>query len=73
MEGILILIIDAIFTAPFATVQGTAVWIAISACWSAEVYVPDLCHKFWRLTLQVRSIPESCSTMHEERIDLEQI
>ncbi len=60
-------------TAPFATAQGTAAWIAISACWSAEVYIPDLCHKFWRLTLQVRLIPEPCSTTYEGRVDLEQI
>ncbi|KAM6502244.1 COG (conserved oligomeric Golgi) complex component, COG2 domain containing protein [Amanita muscaria] len=41
--------------APFATAQATAVWVAISACWSAEIYIPDLCHRFWRLTLQILS------------------
>ncbi|KAF8630630.1 hypothetical protein AX15_002781 [Amanita polypyramis BW_CC] len=46
---------SANITPPFATAQCTAVWIAISACWSEEIYIPDLCHKFWRLTLQILS------------------
>jgi hypothetical protein len=37
----------------FATPQATAVWIAVSACWSSEIYIPELCYKFWRLSLQV--------------------
>jgi conserved oligomeric Golgi complex subunit 2 len=37
----------------FVTTQGSAIWIAISACWSAEIYMPELSHRFWRLTLQV--------------------
>lgn len=37
----------------FTTSQARAVWEAISACWSAEIYIPDLSHRFWRLTLQV--------------------
>ncbi|KAK7472820.1 hypothetical protein VKT23_000927 [Stygiomarasmius scandens] len=39
----------------FVTVQGSAVWVAISACWSAEIFMPDLSHRFWRLTLQLLS------------------
>ncbi|TRM69862.1 oligomeric golgi complex component, COG2-domain-containing protein [Schizophyllum amplum] len=39
----------------FATIQARAVWEAISACWSAEIYIPDLSHRFWRLTLQLLS------------------
>lgn len=39
----------------FVTVQASAVWVAISACWSAEVYIPELAHRFWRLTLQILS------------------
>ncbi|KAL1672422.1 hypothetical protein EV122DRAFT_271632 [Schizophyllum commune] len=39
----------------FATSQARAVWEAISACWSAEIYIPDLSHRFWRLTLQLLS------------------
>ncbi|KAG6895375.1 hypothetical protein C0992_001582 [Termitomyces sp. T32_za158] len=39
----------------FATSQAKAVWVAIAACWSAEIFVADLCHKFWRLTLQILS------------------
>jgi len=38
----------------FATPQASATWIAISACWSSEIYIPQLSHRFWRLTLQVR-------------------
>ncbi|KNZ72797.1 Conserved oligomeric Golgi complex subunit 2 [Termitomyces sp. J132] len=42
-------------TMAFATSQANAVWVAITACWSAEVFIADLCHKFWRLTLQILS------------------
>ncbi|TFK44741.1 COG complex component [Crucibulum laeve] len=38
---------------PFATSEAHAVWTAICTCWSAEVYIPDLCPRFWRLTLQI--------------------
>ncbi|KAH7926725.1 COG complex component [Leucogyrophana mollusca] len=38
---------------PFVTAQAADVWTAISACWSAEVYIPDLGHRFWKLTLQL--------------------
>ncbi|KAJ7579135.1 COG complex component [Mycena floridula] len=37
----------------FVTPQGAAVWTAVSACWSAEVFIPQLSHRFWRLSLQV--------------------
>ncbi|KAJ7647285.1 oligomeric golgi complex component, COG2-domain-containing protein [Roridomyces roridus] len=39
----------------FASTQATAIWVAISACWSAEVFIPELTHRFWRLTLQLLS------------------
>ncbi|KAL0956582.1 hypothetical protein HGRIS_002720 [Hohenbuehelia grisea] len=49
--------IDPSLTAdnPFLTSQATAVWTAISACWSADVYIPELSHRFWKLTLQIIS------------------
>ncbi|KAF5393319.1 hypothetical protein D9757_000644 [Collybiopsis confluens] len=37
------------------TPQAAAVWVALTACWSAEIYIPELSHKFWRLTLQLLS------------------
>ncbi|KAF9529343.1 oligomeric golgi complex component, COG2-domain-containing protein [Crepidotus variabilis] len=37
----------------FATPQAAAVWIAVSACWSSEIYIPELGHRFWKLTLQI--------------------
>ncbi|KAH6914040.1 oligomeric golgi complex component, COG2-domain-containing protein [Coprinopsis sp. MPI-PUGE-AT-0042] len=40
---------------PFVTPQAAAVWVAISACWSAQVFIPELCSRFWRLTLQIIS------------------
>jgi hypothetical protein len=40
--------------APFSTNQAVAVWDAISTCWSNEVYMPVLSHRFWKLMLQVR-------------------
>ncbi|KAI0688177.1 COG complex component [Cytidiella melzeri] len=42
-------------TEPFVTRQGSAVWTAISSCWSAEIYIPELSHRFWKLTLQLIS------------------
>lgn len=33
--------------------QAMAVLMAISRCWSPEVYIPELGHRFWKLTLQV--------------------
>ncbi|KAF7304568.1 Conserved oligomeric Golgi complex subunit 2-like [Mycena chlorophos] len=39
----------------FDSVQAAAFWVAITACWSAEVFVPELSHRFWRLTLQFLS------------------
>ncbi|PFH51517.1 hypothetical protein AMATHDRAFT_142259 [Amanita thiersii Skay4041] len=40
---------------PFLTAQATAVWLAISSCWSSEVFLPELSQKFWKLTLQILS------------------
>ncbi|TFK75389.1 COG complex component [Pluteus cervinus] len=39
----------------YATSQAMAVWIAITGCWSSEVFIPELANKFWRLTLQILS------------------
>ncbi|KAG6820743.1 hypothetical protein H0H93_012389 [Arthromyces matolae] len=39
----------------FSTSQANAVWLAIAACWSAEIFISDLCHRFWKLTLQILS------------------
>lgn len=41
--------------APFVTAQAAIVWDAINTCWSAEVYIPELSHRFWKLTLQLIS------------------
>lgn len=37
----------------FATPQAAAFYTAIQACWSSGVFIPELAHRFWRLTLQV--------------------
>ncbi|KAF8135698.1 oligomeric golgi complex component, COG2-domain-containing protein [Boletus edulis] len=39
----------------FLLPQAESIWAAISSCWSAEVFIPDLAHRFWRLTLQLLS------------------
>ncbi|KAJ7218018.1 COG complex component [Mycena pura] len=39
----------------FVTTQATAIWVAITACWSFEVFIPELGYRFWRLTLQLLS------------------
>ncbi|KAH7914152.1 oligomeric golgi complex component, COG2-domain-containing protein [Hygrophoropsis aurantiaca] len=36
----------------FMTTQAADIWTSISTCWSAEVYIPDLGFRFWKLTLQ---------------------
>jgi conserved oligomeric Golgi complex subunit 2 len=38
----------------FLTTQAETVWNNIVACWSAEVFMSELAHRFWRLTLQVK-------------------
>jgi len=40
---------------PFVTLQTAAVWEAIATCWSAQVYIPELGHRFWRFHLQLMS------------------
>ncbi|PSR73204.1 hypothetical protein PHLCEN_2v10925 [Hermanssonia centrifuga] len=44
---------------PFATAQAAAIWEAITSCWSAQLYIPELDHRFWKLTLQ--STPSAIS------------
>ncbi|KAG1752981.1 oligomeric golgi complex component, COG2-domain-containing protein [Suillus lakei] len=39
----------------FVTAQAAEVFIAIASCWSAEGYIPDLAHRFWKFTLQLLS------------------
>ncbi|KIO31284.1 hypothetical protein M407DRAFT_68051 [Tulasnella calospora MUT 4182] len=39
----------------FATSQAAAFYSAIQACWSSGVFIPELAHRFWRLTLQLLS------------------
>ncbi|KAH9858848.1 COG complex component [Lenzites betulinus] len=40
---------------PFVTAQAAAVYDALRACWSAEVFIPELSARFWRFTLQILS------------------
>ncbi|KAF8342152.1 oligomeric golgi complex component, COG2-domain-containing protein [Cantharellus anzutake] len=40
-------------SAPFITAQGEAVVTALCTCWSSTVYIPELVHRFWRLSLQI--------------------
>ncbi|EUC64334.1 COG (oligomeric) complex component, COG2 protein, partial [Rhizoctonia solani AG-3 Rhs1AP] len=39
----------------FTTPQANAIYTAIKSCWSTQVYIPELGHRFWRLTLQLLS------------------
>ncbi|KAG9017709.1 hypothetical protein FRB90_000194 [Tulasnella sp. 427] len=41
--------------ADFATSQAAAFYTAIQACWGSGVFIPELAHRFWRLTLQLLS------------------
>ncbi|KAI9507427.1 COG complex component [Russula earlei] len=40
---------------PFTLSSSAAVWSAITTCWDGNVYVPQLAHRFWKLTLQILS------------------
>lgn len=33
--------------------QSAAAWKALSTCWDAKVFIPELAPRFWRLSLQV--------------------
>ncbi|KIJ49540.1 hypothetical protein M422DRAFT_246619 [Sphaerobolus stellatus SS14] len=39
----------------FATPQALAVYEAVHSCWKAEICIPEIGHRFWRLTLQILS------------------
>ncbi|QRV79502.1 conserved oligomeric Golgi complex subunit 2 [Ceratobasidium sp. AG-Ba] len=39
----------------FITAEANAIFTAIQTCWSTQVFVPELGHRFWRLTLQLLS------------------
>lgn len=39
----------------FVTAQAADIFTAIASCWSAEGYIPDLAHRFWKFTLQLLS------------------
>jgi len=55
--------------------QTLALWIALEACWTEEVYIAELSHKFWRLTLQARIIANLLSLLYvnNNMIDPEQV
>jgi hypothetical protein len=38
----------------FMMVQTRQVYTAMCSCWNADIFIPELAHRFWRLTLQVR-------------------
>ncbi|KXN92456.1 Conserved oligomeric Golgi complex subunit 2 [Leucoagaricus sp. SymC.cos] len=40
---------------PFSLAQSTSLWKAVITCWNPEVLIPELSHRFWRLTLQLLS------------------
>ncbi|KAG9108428.1 hypothetical protein FRC07_008447, partial [Ceratobasidium sp. 392] len=62
----------------FTTAEASAIYSAIQSCWSTQVYVPELGHRFWRLTLQLLSryrtwinatLPlKDASTTHTDRV-----
>ncbi|KAG8951414.1 hypothetical protein FRC04_006185 [Tulasnella sp. 424] len=39
----------------FVTPQAAAFYNAIQSCWGSGVFIPELSHRFWRLTLQLLS------------------
>ncbi|TXT08632.1 hypothetical protein VHUM_02760 [Vanrija humicola] len=39
----------------WALPQSEAAWNAFKQCWAPEIYLPELSHRFWRLSLQILS------------------
>ncbi|KAJ9117561.1 hypothetical protein QFC22_004411 [Naganishia vaughanmartiniae] len=39
----------------YALSQSAAAMTAVKACWAPSTYIPELSHRFWRLTLQILS------------------
>ncbi|KAG9010340.1 hypothetical protein FRB93_004179 [Tulasnella sp. JGI-2019a] len=39
----------------FVSPQASAFFSAIESCWSSHIFIPELSHRFWRLTLQLLS------------------
>lgn len=38
----------------YSTSAVSVLWWCIERCWEDSVYIQALCHRFWKLTLQVR-------------------
>lgn len=45
----------SIHSKPWRLTVGNAVIALIERCWTADVYLPGLTHRFWKLTLQILS------------------
>lgn len=39
--------------AGFVSPQASAFFAAVESCWSSHIFIPEISHRFWRLTLQV--------------------
>ena len=58
-----------VINADFTLSQSEAIWNAICECWSTDIFLRDLGHRFWRLTLQVSSIiydQEGCLNLYNQ-------
>lgn len=42
-------------TSPWQLPQSQAAWTAFQRCWSKDIFLPELTHRFWRLSLQIVS------------------
>lgn len=42
-------------SSPWILPQSSAAWDAFRQCWASDVYLPELSHRFWRLSLQIVS------------------
>jgi len=39
----------------FLLQSSVQLWQSLHRCWDSDVYLPPLCHRFWKLTLQLVS------------------
>ncbi|EJT49997.1 hypothetical protein A1Q1_00838 [Trichosporon asahii var. asahii CBS 2479] len=42
-------------TSPWHLPQSQAAWTAFQRCWARDIFLPELTHRFWRLSLQIVS------------------
>lgn len=56
--------------AEFVLGQSVVIWNGVCECWSADIYLRELGHRFWRLTLQVYFLVNSTAPLLMQIVNL---